>query len=213
MYYQSIEEKKGIRQAFRDDLQDGLSELALGAILLLVGLYLVLMGVQQWLANWSFLLAYALIISFQAAIQRLKKRFVYPLTGVSQSDEVKEMRQELGCTGLALLPLVFIVGLPLLLLAMALWPEQVSLDNGFLFFFGLWLGSSYILQGRYAGLRRYYVYAACMLLWGVASAVFLPYPYNLYRNALGLAAIGALMIVWGGAIFVRFLKAHPAPVL
>jgi len=183
---------------------DGIGELAVGGVFLLVALYF---GAQAVLPEDSFLgsmLAPAMLLVFVGAgviarslIRTLKERLTYPRTGYvayRQPDKKRRWITLLFAMGMAMLVSALFASAP----ASLAWIPAVS---------GLLIGVYWLYYGHRLGLVRFYVLAALSAIMGTAitlaglgEARGLP----LYYGVIGLA-----LLVSGGFTLRLYLRQPP----
>ena len=182
----------------RDLLQDGLSDILIGAYFLLIGLFLPTGAVAAFVV---------LIIFFAPLLQALKKRFTYPRAGyveLRQGDPGPLPWFVLGSLILGLIALVAVLIASGVIAQPAQWYHWMPI------FFGIWLAGIFLGLGLRVGLVRYYVVAGVALVGGPTFAL-LPLAGKLANLGLFFAAVGAMILAWGILAFVRFLRNYPLP--
>ncbi len=192
-----------IRRTQRYWYADGLSELAGGAVIALLGLYYYILGhipaggTRAWLMGLG--LPALLILASIAArwvVARLKERLTYPRTGFvayARPGIRRRILFSLLSAGVAAV-FVFLTSLLLERLSQNLLPILV----GFLF------GLLVLYLAFYFGVTRFYLVALGTFLLGLLTAwLSLPAPFD---SALFFGGAGLMWILSGGLTLARYLR-------
>ena len=195
---EKIDLKQIERNLFRDYCQDGLADMMIGAYFVLIGLGLA-SGVTPFVV---------LPIVFYAPLLRaLKRRVTYPRTGyveLRDGDPQALPWFVLGSAALGLLALVVtliaagVIGRP------GQWYRWMPIG------FGIWMAGVFLGLGVRVGMVRYYVAAAVALAGGPTFAL-LPLTGKLVPLGLHFATLGAVLLAWGTAALLRFVRQYPLP--
>lgn len=184
-----------VRSAWRGYLQDGLTDLYMGAAMLL-------MGVTVREGRLIFFIAF-LVIFGKRLMEWLKARLVTPRSGYARFPEDKT-------TG----PLMLALVLTAVLFVFSVLAARGSLGDIHLWYQGLtmipalMLSGGFVLLGFKSGLARYYLYALGMLAAGTYIAT-LPLPGRMENISLFLMSAGVLPVLLGAAVLARFLLRNP----
>jgi hypothetical protein len=192
-----------VKKTYRYFYDDGLVEIAVGLLLLVVGS--ILLGWQ--LVTSSVLRSAILVVVLPALIlggtvmvrrfvAEAKERFTYSRTGY-----VSYRRGEPANSRWYL-----IAAMLLLFGIMLLLPEAFSRTQ---FVVGYFLAAFLGLLGYRLGLRRFYIIGAVGFLIGSASAVMVP--EEVEGTGLIIAGAGLLLLLSGAFTFFRYLRQHPEP--
>ena len=195
----NIDVKQIERNVFRDFCQDGLVDIVFGAFFLFAGLSL--------LGGYSLSFSMLITVFFVPLLRGLKKRFTYPRTGyveLRQGEPGPAPWLILGSLVLGLIALVAV------LIAAGVIGDPARWYRWMPIFFGIWLAGIFLGLGLSVRLVRYYIVAGVVLAGGPTFAL-LPLAGKLANIGLFSAAVGAVLLAWGGFAFVRFLRKHPLP--
>ncbi|HSK08069.1 MAG TPA: hypothetical protein VK911_00715 [Vicinamibacterales bacterium] len=185
--------------------EDGLAELLIGAVFVVLALYFAAQAYLQAGSGWpggvfNLLLAalvVALALAGRVLIVRAKERYVYPRTGfVRYARRFPRWLGGLLAGGIA--------GL-----TAALFRTAPGLDAWIPALQGFVIGGFLFWQARFAGVARLYVLAMVSAIAGlVVSLLSLPSSQSgvAFFGAVGLAALAT-----GWAAFHRFLRDVPPP--
>ena len=196
---EQIDVAKIERNVFRDYCQDGLADVLIGAFLLLVGLALPGGTVAPFIVFP--------ILFFAPLLQALKKRFVYPRTGYVELRQGDPQPLPQFILGSLILGLVVLVTL---FLSMGILARPAQWYRWMPILFGIWLAGIFLELALRIRLARYFVVAVVALAGGPVFAL-LPLEGKLKPLGLFLATVGAVLLVWGVAAFLCFLRRYPAP--
>lgn len=194
---EQIDLKQIERNVFRDYLQDGLAEVLFGAYFSLLGLGLLVGSVAPFIV-------FPMIL-FVPLLRALKKRFTYPRTGyvaLREGDPGATPWFALGSLGVGLVALVAV------LIAVGAIAQPDRWYRWMPILFGVCMAGIFLGLGVRMGLARYYVVAGAALT-GAPVFALLPLPGKLDNIGLYLAAVGAVVLVWGVAAFIQFLHKYP----
>ncbi len=179
--------------------EDGFSDLAMGAFLLLLGLMfaaeaLTPQGSPLWVV-WSFgwpiiLIGGGLLVNW--AVKELKTRYTFPRTGYA-SYECRERSRTVQFLGVFLLSALISAGI-------------VIISRGFenlTLLFGVVFAAAFGFVGYRIGLVRYMVLAIISLVTGLA---LLPLGLDLETGgALFFGVVGAAMLVSGAVVARKYM--------
>jgi hypothetical protein len=192
-----------MRQTYRYYYEDGLVEIAVGLLFLVIGLLLLLWPAVQSGAIPGIVLAFGLPILtvlgaflVRKAVQTVKMRAIHPRTGYisyRQQDWPRERR------------LFVTVALAVTLLSVFL-PDAFRRMS---FAEGLFLGLVLSLVGFRVGLRRFYWLALLAALLGTLVAALVP--DDVVGSALTFSGAGIVMATSGAVAFAKYLLRHPSP--
>ena len=185
------------RNLFRDFVRDGLADMLVGAAFLYIGLLLPAGGVVAFVAVG--------LLFYAPLLRALKKRFTYPRTGyveLRQGDPGPLPWFILGSAALGLIVLVAVLVAVGAIADPALWYRWMPI------FFGIWMAGMFLGLGLNVRLARYCVVATVALVAGPACAL-LPLSGKLANIGLFFAVLGAVLLAWGIASFLWFLRKNP----
>ena len=191
--------------------EDGIVELGIGGLFLLLGIYFYLQATlenkvlaEQLSAACAlvFVVGWLLIDSF---IRSAKERFTFPRTGYVAYKLDKNNKK------LVLLVVTIIVGgLVAAALLVVFSSRPLGTDNMMPAATGLSIGIMLGVMGFYTSLPRFYIPAVFGLLCGTGLTM------SGIGNNLGTAflylAMAFILSITGAITFSRYLKANPAPV-
>ena len=192
----AIDMKRIERNVWHDYFQDGLAEILIGGYFLLTGLSLFA-GVGA-----PFV---ALIVFYLPLLTALKKRVTYPRTGYVKLREGDPGPLPWFALGSAVLGLVALVAT---LIADGVIGQPGQWYRWMPVFFGIWLGGTLLGLALRVRLLRYYVAAAVALAGGLGFP-FLTLAAKLGHIGLLTSAVGGVLLLWGLAAFLRFLRRYP----
>jgi len=188
---------------------DGIAELSLGGMFLLLGIYF---GLQGYFGEGSrasvimqvglFVIVFAGIVGVQWVVNTLKARLTYPRTGyVEYRKGGQDMKQRRN--------IVMGVALALVAASIILYDFFGNLDSMILGT-GVMVGAVFIaLRGKSTGVTRFYVVGVFSILLGVGLSIDkLPQEYNL---ALFYCFLGIAVMISGGLVLRRYLNENPMP--
>ena len=188
---------------------DGIAELSLGGMFLMLGIYF---GLQGYFGEGSrasvimqvglFVIVFAGIIGVQWVVKTLKAKLTYPRTGyVEYRKGGQDMKQRRN--------VVMGVALALVAASIILFDFFGNLDSMILGT-GVMVGAVFIaLRGKSAGVTRFYVLGVFSILLGVGLSLDkLPQEYNL---ALFYGLFGVAVMIPGGLVLHRYLGENPLP--
>lgn len=188
---------------------DGIAELSLGGMFLLLGVYF---GLQGYLGEDSqasvimqvglFVIVFAGIVGVGWVVNTLKARITYPRTGyVEYRKDGQDIKQRRN---------IFIgVALALVAASIILFDFFRNLDSMILGT-GVLVGAVFIaLRGKSTGATRFHVVGVFSILLGVTLSLDkLPQEYNL---ALFYGLFGIVVMISGGIVLLRYLRENPMP--
>ncbi len=188
------------QRAFRHTLQDGLMEMTAGVFLVLLASSLQFPGGVVAALALFFVIVVPLV-------RHLKNRLVYPRLGYvsfPQGEPGKLGRFMLGFLLLALVVMVVILVVTGDISVARRWYRWLPI------FYGILLSGGFLVVALASGLVRFWVYALFSVALGVAWSIpqFEP---RMTAISLYLLSMGLLLFPWGLALFILFLRRHPAP--
>ena len=188
---------------------DGIAELSLGGMFLLLGIYF---GLQGYFGEGSrasvimqvglFVIVFAGIVGVQWVVSTLKARLTYPRTGyVEYRKGGQDMKQRRN--------IVIGVALALVAASIILFDFFGSLDSMILGT-GVMVGAVFIaLRGKSTGVTRFYGVGVFSILLGVVLSLDkMPQEYNL---ALFYGLLGVVLMISGVIVLFRYLRENPIP--
>ena len=188
---------------------DGIAELSLGGMFLLLGVYF---GLQGYLGEGSragvimqvglFVMVFAGIVGVQWVVNALKARLTYPRTGyVEYRKSGQDMKQRRN--------IVMGVALALVAASIILFDFFRDLDSMVLGT-GVMVGAVFIaLRGKSAGVTRFYIVGGISIFLGAGLSLDkLSQEYNL---ALFYGLFGIVVMISGGIVLRRYLRENPLP--
>lgn len=197
------------KQAYRYYYQDGLVELAVGILFLVIGLDTFLIsslppGSPLAIAAWIVLpiLTIAGIYGVQRFVKNNKERHVHPRTGYIEY-AAKPNRYRWLVMGFTMALTTAVIVLPYD------WLQKGSVTGGAI------LCVILVSIGAQVGLKRLIAVGAASLALGVAFG-FLPFtdtvPYTENASlAATFAIVGLMLVIIGGAAFRLYLNQNPLP--
>jgi hypothetical protein len=207
---QNLDLKELERKAFRSTFQDGLWDIYLGVLLLLMGgaPLVASLGLESggWLLAVDVVLVIVAVVAFWAA----KRYITVPRIGHVKFGAGGKSRQKK--TSLVLFFSV-VVGVALLLVQLATRGGRADWALSDLLIPGVWVVNVLVVFGLAAylmGFERFYLY-------GILYAVPVPLWLTAHRWTdidLGVAAFAvpaSIMILVGAVLFARFLRDYPIP--
>lgn len=201
---QTIDLKEIERRAKHAAFQDGLIEIFMSVLLVLIGL---LLAINKNLVAFSVLLIFILT----PALERAKEHFITPRIGYVRfpQDSPREARGILWATA------IFVV---VILAAWGIFAWVMGANQGF----SVWLGyfvpgfTGFMLAfgpfylGQIYGLWRGYALAALSLLGGIAIPA-LGIAQGYAAISLLCLILGSIALLMGGIAFSLFLRKNPIP--
>lgn len=191
------------KQTFGYYYQDGLVELAVGILFLIIGLDTLVIsslppGSPLSIAAWIALpiLTIGGIYAVQRFVINLKERHVHPRTGYIQY-AAKPNRYRWLVIGFALALAISVILLPYE------WLQKGSITGGMILFVIL------ASIGAQAGIKRLIAFGAAGMVLGVVFG-FLPITDNASLAAT-FAATGLILTISGWVVFQKYLGANPLP--
>lgn len=193
--------ERKVREAQRYFYDDGLVEIGVGFIFLLIGLVLVgwlVFDVNPVLRVIS-IVTLPLVTTLGAllmkrAVTAIKERVTYPRTGYVSYRQGEPARGRWLVIAAVLILVVAMYFLPDLLDKM---PVAV----------GAILAAVLAFLGYRVGLGRFYISAIATLLTGLGAAVYVA--DELLGAALAFVVAGLVLMVGGGLAFLSYLRDHP----
>lgn len=189
--------------------EDGIVELAIGGMFILLGLYFGLQGIFGEGSRASvimqvglFVVVFGGIVGVQWVVNTLKAKLTYPRTGYVEyrkdGQDIKKQRN------------IFMgVALALLAASIVLFDFFLYLDSMILVT-GVMVGAIFIaLRGKSTGVTRFYVMGVFSILLGVGLSLDkLSQEYNL---ALFYGLFGVVVMISGGLVLRDYLSENPIP--
>ncbi len=181
--------------------QDGLTEILLGVFLA---------ATAGWIHDDGLLVPWILLMVFLTPIlEAIRRRFTYPRVGYA---ELRAEKPAKLLRGIALYTILAIAGMAV---ALAFFGDRA--DNTL---WGLWrqwspalagvlLAGGFIYQGAVSGVRRYRAFVLIAVGLGVAFSLWFPQTYTGVK--LYLLTVGGLLVLYGVAALVVFLRRHAPP--
>ena len=190
--------------------EDGIAELGIGGLFLLLGIYFYLQATLEngFLAD---LLSASFVLIFiggwylaQYFIRSLKERITFPRTGYVAYKFDKNNKKILR------IALAIIVGaLVSAALLMFFSSRPLGIDNIMPAATGLAIAIVLGVMGLYTGLPRFYIPAVFSLLCGVGLTM--SGIENILGTAFAYLATALVLLVTGAIVFRRYLNTNPAP--
>ena len=188
---------------------DGISEIAAGAVFLIMGLFFLLIGLSETGSATGLILAIGqpLIVLLGIwgagrAVKFLKERITYPRTGYVLYPRKPAKRR--------LATLVLAVVISLLMTIFIAWLTDHFGRNWIPALAGFMLGLVMVLLGYRFGLIRFYLLGAFTLFLGMAMA-FLPLEEK-FDTAIFFSVFGLAWISSGGLTLRHYMRnTQPAP--
>jgi hypothetical protein len=189
--------------------EDGIAELISGGMFTLLGLYFGILTyfgegslVSVILQSSLLLLMIAGAFVVRWLVNTLKERLTYPRTGYveyrTNDGDARWRRWVIVGVGM------IVASVSILLVRRLHGMDSMALVTGLL------VGVIFItLRGRSAGLRRFYVLGGLAIALGLALA-FVQLPQTL-SLALFYGLLGFAILLSGGLVLRRYLRAHPLP--
>ena len=189
--------------------EDGIVELAIGGMFILLGLYFGLQGIFGEGSRASvimqvglFVVVFGGIVGVQWVVNTLKAKLTYPRTGYVEyrkdGQDIKKQRNIFMGVALALL------AASIVLFDFFLYLDSMILGTGVM------VGAIFIaLRGKSTGVTRFYVMGVFSILLGVGLSLDkLSQEYNL---ALFYGLFGVVVMISGGLVLRDYLSENPIP--
>ena len=189
--------------------EDGIVELAIGGMFILLGLYFGLQGIFGEGSRASvimqvglFVVVFGGIVGVQWVVNTLKAKLTYPRTGYVEyrkdGQDIKKQRNIFMGVALALL------AASIVLFDFFLYLDSMILGTGVI------VGAIFIaLRGKSTGVTRFYVMGVFSILFGVGLSLDkLSQEYNL---ALFYGLFGVVVMISGGLVLRDYLSENPIP--
>jgi uncharacterized membrane protein len=191
----NLDSKTVARNLWQDSMRDGLMEMLLGAYFLLTGICIQADMTALFIVFIAF---------FPALAKKMKERFTYPRIGYMRfpdrdSNPGRRIVAALLAAGIA-------VALVTALARSGEWTQ--TLYKWVPLIPALLLAAGFSFTAQKTGFARHYVMAVFSLVAGFAVP-FVDLPGKLDNVALYLFVTGPVFLVWGAAIFVRFMRTYP----
>ncbi len=190
--------------------EDGIVELGIGGLFLLLGIYFYLQATLEnkyWVEQLSasfvlvFVVGWYLIDSF---IRSAKERITFPRTGYVAYKPDKNNKKLLR------LVLAMIVGVLVSAGLLVMFSSRpLGIDNMLPAATGLTIAIVLGVMGFYTSLPRFYIPAVFGLLCGVGLTM--SGSENILGTTFVYLATAFVLIITGAIIFRRYLKVNPAP--
>ena len=198
------------KRAFRSTFQDGLWDIYLGVLLLLMGGAPLVISLGLESGGWLLAVDVALVLLAVVAFWAAKKYITVPRIGQVKFGAKGKARQRR--TSLVLFVSV-VVGIALLLVQLAARGGRADWALSDLLIPGVWVVNVLVVFG----LAAYFMGFERLYLYGILYAVPVPLWLTSHRWTdidLGVAAFAVpagIMILIGAVSFVRFLRDYPIP--
>jgi len=188
--------------------EDGLSEMAAGAVILLmalINLAIALLAPAGWKGWLSAVGLPVMVIGggvlARLLVARLKERLTYPRTGYIRYPRPKPTRRFLSA-GIA-------IGVALIVTIMSAWLSAAQTERLIPALTGLLTAILILSIGASIGLVRFYLLAVWQFGFGLlGSRLNLPAPYDL---VLFFGALGIGLFISGGITLLGYLRNNPLP--
>ncbi|GAP09087.1 hypothetical protein BECAL_00226 [Bellilinea caldifistulae] len=188
--------------------EDGLSEMAAGAVILLmalINLAIALLAPAGWKGWLSAVGLPVMVIGggvlARLLVARLKERLTYPRTGYIRYPRPKPTRRFLSA-GIA-------IGVALIVTIMSAWFSAAQTERLIPALTGLLTAILILSIGASIGLVRFYLLAVWQFGFGLlGSRLNLPAPYDL---VLFFGALGIGLFISGGITLLGYLRNNPLP--
>jgi len=199
---ETIDLKELEQKAYRQSLQDGLTEILMGCVLVACGVVLA-----DPVARKGFVGLYVIaLVIFPRALKALKRRFTYPRLGtaVLRPEQPKPLIAGIFTFMLAA-GVAVALGLALLgRLTTVEWYRWLPL------WVGLCLAGAMVHVYSKSRSTRFALYAAVALAGGFAAGLP-PLPGRMDNIAVYLIGTGSFWALIGTAVLLHFLRTHPLP--
>jgi hypothetical protein len=195
------------RRTFQYWYNDGLTELAAGALILIIGLInLVLALLNSNALNQMALILQPLVLiggvfAINGIVKPLKERYIYPRTGYVAYHKPEGRRLHVLRAMAAVLGLVIAIAAALLL--------RVIKEAWIPAFVGLAFAMFMTYLGVKLGLIRFYILAGVTILLGLAAAWL--QLNDLYAKAFTYGGFGLALIVSGGLTLWHYFRSTQPP--
>jgi len=192
-----------VKRAYGYFYRDGLVEISVGGLFLVVGLLLQLFDPSlagspvPLIAGIGLpLLTIGGALLINRAVKEIKERVTYPRTGYISYHKEKPSRARWLIPGVAFALLVTSFFLPERLIQMALWE-------------GVMLFAVLSIIGYRVGVKRFYLLGALAALIGLSAT--LGNTGDLLGSTVTFAGTGLAMVISGGVVLLSFLRRYPKP--
>jgi hypothetical protein len=185
------------RQVFRDTVQDGLTELLAGIMLIATGLFRRL--------NLDGGAGLVTVFLLWPGYRVLKRRLTYPRTGYVELVQERPWDLVRGMLVYSLLVFGMVV---VALVLRGEFEDATDLYRWIPVLVGLLISGGFIYLGSKSGLARYYVLIALLMASGLLFSL-LNIPSSQTRLSLYLLTIGGLLLLVGVGILFRFVRQNP----
>lgn len=185
------------RRAFRHDMVDGLTEIAMSLFFLVPAITL-----RNPAFSWMIIIP---ILVFGPVIRKIRARSTYPRIGYVEPRGEKPAELFRGIAVYALV-VASVVAVGAFLWRGQLTPGLVRQVSPL--FASLLFGGGLLYAAGRSGLRRYYVLFAISVAIG-AALVFTKVSGRYHSLQLYLLAMAVILFFFGLATFLHFIKTHP----
>ena len=190
---------KQLEQAtFRVANQDGLTEIMMGLMIMVIAIILV---------NSTFTYLVALIIIFHAAfMERVKEKYTYPRIG---RVKLREEQENIYGPYWAVFAIILLIALISVVASARIENELLDLVAQWsTLIMGIGLLQPFAFLVQRSGLKGYYGVGAVISVIG-AVFVILEFDSSLVRMSLYLLVVGGLLFLAGLTSLVRFVRKYP----
>jgi len=195
---EKINLKEMEKKSWRYSMQDGLIEVSLGILLVVLGL---LLSIEFTI---GFIVVF-FIIFMNPLLEVVRKKFTYPRIGRVKVHE-DEPKKTVGGIFLYMIVVAAIMGV-----AMFVIFGEINAENIYrslpIFFSIMILGAMLYSYGK-SGSQRFYVYATLALVTAPVFS-FINFEGRLANLGYYLLFIGFIFLIIGLIIFIRFLRKYP----
>jgi hypothetical protein len=185
------------RRAFRHDVADGLTEIAMALFFLVPALTL-----RNPAFSWMIILP---ILFIGPWLKRIRARTTYPRIGYVEprGEKAGELLR-----GMAIYVLVVLAAAAV---AIFIWRGQLTTDwvrRVAPLLASLFFGGGLLYAAGRSGLRRYYVLLVASIALGAVLTIY-PAPGRYASVRIYLLVMGLIVFIVGLVTFAHFLKTHP----
>ena len=188
------------RNAYRDSVRDGLMEIVLGLFLLLLA-----PGLLSSRAYLVMPLVLFTVFFAPRLIDRLRRRLTYPRIGYVEL--LPEDPRRLGLGMLAF----FLAGIAVVIVALLVTGTLADARSWYRWaplLFAVASSGGFLSVAFRSAYIRYYLFTGLSLASGLAFSL-MHFPGRLEGLGLQLLTLGAVLLLWGAAVLVRFLRSNP----
>ena len=190
------------QKTYRESQQDGLAELLLGVLLMLLSLMLRRPPFVAFLGLW--------MLYVPGLLERLRERHTYPRIGVARphAEDAKELAR--GIFGyMTIVALVMAIGLFIFMGRSSAWNAGLLYQWAPAWFGMMLVGAMTYLHSR-SGDPRCYVYAIVAILLGITFSL-IPFEGKRIGVSLYCLTMGVGTAIAGFITFRLFLRRNPLP--